>query len=188
MKNIVFTMILVSFLGCGRKEDSSSDGASVNPLEASKWVTACSDFGRVELGFSGGVNDFKSYSYSDADCTTKKLLVEYKRAYSISGINLDYVYQSSMMTLLTEEAVDDCNASKCWGLEDWKLNVARDIAGLTQDDTKAAKVGGKFYTIFKIDGDVLHFGDTTKDSEDGFTADTRPKDLDTTTAFKKGAL
>lgn len=186
MKKLVLTAMFLGFVGCGHKEDSSSsDSASVNPLAGTKWRTECIDSTENEVDFEGSSVDVKAFTYDDATCDTPKILTVAKRAYSVSGQNIDYTFTSVTMTLVVQSDVDNCNQEKCYGKDTWALNVAMDITGKTEGDTVINKAGDKLYNIFKVDGGVLHFGDTTKDGEEGGSLDTRPKDFDTTHPFKK---
>lgn len=185
MKKLVLTAMFIGFVGCGHKEDSSSDSASVNPLAGTKWKTECLDSSIHEADFEGSSVHAKVTSYADSTCDTPTLMIDSKRAYSVSGEAIDYTYQSYTMTLLDAASVDGCNQDGCYGLKGWVLNVPQDVTGKTEGDTVLNKNGDKFYNIFKVVGDVLSFGDTAKNGEEGDSVETRPKDFDSTKTFKK---
>lgn len=179
MKKLVLTAMFMGFVGCGHKDDStSSSSVSVNPLAGTKWRTECSDSTENEVDFEGSNASVKAFVYDDATCDTPKILTVAKRSYSVSGQNVDYTFESVKMTLLIDSDVDNCNQEKCYGSDGWVLGVEKDITGKSEGDTLINKAGDKLLNIFKIEGDVLHFGDTTKD-------DGRPTEFDTTTPFKK---
>lgn len=183
---IRFLMIAMLLVSCGKEGGSSSlDAATVDPLDGTKWKSGCSDSTEYEMDFSGGVNMETITNYAETDCATPEATAIFKRSYSISSTNVDYTYLSLTITLLTQDGVDECNRTKCRGLT-WTLNVPQNVAGTPDTDgTTMPKVSDKLYQIFKIDGNVLHFGDTTKNGEDGLSPDMRPKDLDITIPFIK---
>jgi hypothetical protein len=180
MKKLVLTAMVLGFVGCGHKEDSNSDSASVNPLAGTKWKTECLDSSIAQMLFEGLNNELVNTSYYDDTCDSPSVKISVKRAYSVSGQDIDYSTVSVSMTMLSESQVDGCNDSKCYGLDGWVLNVAKDVTGRSQDEASLPKAGDKLYQIFKIDGGVLHFGDTTKGGQEGDSGANRPKDFEPT--------
>lgn len=190
MKIVILILSLIG-IGCGQQNKASSSdaaviAAAVDPLEGSKWQSACSDSSVDEISFSAHKNEHKVVVYSDPECTAASFFMTVERTYSLFDNEIDYTYLSTTLTFVTQDSVDSCNADKCWGLDGWELDKARDISGLTYADVTPPKIGDMLYTIFKIEAGVLHFGDTTTNpNEKGDKIETRPHDLDRTLSFKK---
>lgn len=177
MKTLILSIIIAGLYGCGSKGNSGSDAASA-PSLIGNWKSPCSDNSDVLMTYDDKTNTMRVSVYSD-DCKTLVAYVDSKRSYSLAGQNIDYAFQSVMMTVVDQTIVDDFNSSKAFGKDNWALNVPQDVAGLSVDSTSSIypKVGDKLFEIFKLSDSSLQFGDTSG-ADNGSTVELRPTTFD----------
>lgn len=179
MKTLILSIIIAGLYGCGSKGDSNSDSASSLSL-IGNWKSPCmGDAGDVEMNYDSKTSTLTASIYSDTGCQNKIMIFNEVRSYSISGENIDYTFQSVMLTIIDRTTVDNCNASQCFGKDNWALNVSQSVAGLSVDSTSEPfnQIGSKLFQIFKLEGSGVQFGDTSG-ADNGSTVELRPTTFD----------
>ncbi len=125
--------------------------------------------------------------HQDSACTQPTFNFE------TSGINryssneagfVDFTYSQITLSVFIPEAVEDLNARKVCGLDNWKTGKAQNITGLNcplfdvNKETPIPKIGDLKYGIYSVKNKRLYYGILTKEF-DGSTPLKRPRLLNT---------
>lgn len=96
---------------------------------------------------------------------------------------IDFTYSEIEVILFLPLIVDDFNERKVCGRTDWKLETPQKITGLScalfnlTKPTTIPPAGDMKYGIYKIEYEILHFGQLSKEN-DSSTPEKRPKNYE----------
>jgi hypothetical protein len=147
--------------------------ADENSLLAGTWSSKCAannsgGFTIQTFNFTGNAAAYSVNTYSDSDCRKQISDLISNRTYLVNGPfksgarKLDYVFNSVTMTYTDPSLVQAANAIPgYYGFTNWVLNQPKDVTGLKRIGSSSPEhaKGEKFYTIVKIDKDILYMGD-----------------------------
>lgn len=180
-----FLLIAVLLIGCGKDDESSSTNYDV---VRGIWKTACLDGGdgdylmeTVDI-FDLNINR-TTVLYTGADCVAFGSTLKFEMAvpFTLDGapgeqMNIDYGRATHLiLTILLDSYVDAANAEAWYEKSDWEVGVPFSTIGKKIDDESDSDAYGPLYSIVKVDGAMLRFGDP--DSGAGTTPATRRKTL-----------
>ena len=152
-----------------------------------QWSTACIQGRLNKAQFyqeNGRINLIESY-HQDVSCLDKSFRFETRGRiyyYTQQPLFIDFVYQEIYLTLYKQIAVDDFNARKVCGYNNWQAHLPQNILGLScalfeiNKEIQVPKFGDLKYGIFKIENGKLYYGQLSRNF-DGSTFSKRPKQL-----------
>lgn len=136
--------------------------------------------------------DYNIAVFGDASCTNK-----YVDLMTSGSLDIGAMSQSTEMARETQIIFSKItitprsafvammlNSKNMCGHKDWKVNVAKNVAGEECDEQKMPKIGDSAYDLVSIQNSKLFYGEKTEEN-DGTTPEKRPKNLDKTKPFSK---
>lgn len=179
---------------------STADSATANTLEGT-WETSCmkknessgnSNKNTIEISESTLTSTYSNYA--DPNCqnlfksivirSTYKVGVSFDSSDNEQAQEVDLTFEQITNTFGVQELVTTLNLTKACGINDWEVNVPKDVTDLKcgEGDT-IFKKGQEIYSSFRVKDDKLYVADQTQGG--GTTSAARLAKIDTTEPYLK---
>ena len=166
----IFSFIILS---CAKKDDSSSSGTTTTELEGT-WITSCTvdsdNYSHLYKIVVTGTDAVETDEvHSDTTCSTDS----YKWEYTYSSLSIEdevtfddgtkgHKYtiniQSYNFTAQTSAYVSALNSASTCGINDWVINTAKDVQGLTCGSTTYPTKNTTGKGLYNLVGNNAFFG------------------------------
>jgi hypothetical protein len=171
-----------------------ASGAQASELDGT-WTSACTSQDNAKyiqtVTFAGTTGNVDQTIYTDANCHTAAYKAHQASDYVLAAAEagttaIDYTLTAVSIQVENSQYVAAFNAQRICGYSDWKVHVAKDVAGRSCGSGTIPSVGTKSYDVYQLDGSTLYFGATTTE-QDGSTPAKRPPGVDNAVPFTKTA-
>jgi hypothetical protein len=152
-------------------------------------INATSYSARNEVRFTPETMRWRGTSYTSTNCVDQDFSFEMHNRY-VTGLyagehfELDYTLEKIFFLFSSADAVRQANDYVYCGINDWRINVPREVTGKDCSGT-IYRAGDVTYDLVRIDqGRKLFFGNF-EDGYDGKSPSTRPISIDPHQAYLK---
>jgi hypothetical protein len=167
----IFSFIILS---CAKKDDSSSSGTTTTTELEGTWITSCTvdsdNYSHLYKIVVTGTDAVETDEvHSDTTCSTDS----YKWEYTYSSLSIEdevtfddgtkgHKYtiniQSYNFTAQTSAYVSALNSASTCGINDWVINTAKDVQGLTCGSTTYPTKNTTGKGLYNLVGNNAFFG------------------------------